>query len=426
MNSEPTLISELNDDNLFVISQYLAFNDIISVSLCNNDLNKSMKQARIWDILCKKYFKPSKNINNSKKNFAEYIEKYGSKSIVMFKQITRLWKLVTRYFETYYKDILKTFKDPLSKDELLHFKTKIESGKSKGCKIPTDYLIFIGECCSGQINAEILNNKFSYGAKRALFNGFYGYYSFYNYNGSSFLLDTNGIITQESILNNSFKNYDKMLLFAGSQSGTVPNFTFLRLTDGKIVKKTSDQTVIDNLPYNESFGAHLTWYVGELMKNHFRITKKGILRFILKDDTHNTVGISNTGNIITRSSPLFIPEMSVTNKRYVFPYRIEIECPDENTSCPRGVLTTRQWRIKKDNTNNIDTVNGPGVIGLYPQVYPGQSLFGYQSCVHQKIPNNCWMEGSFQFIPQNPKNNGDMFELEIARYTTDINKSQWI
>jgi uncharacterized protein affecting Mg2+/Co2+ transport len=37
-------------------------------------------------------------------------------------------------------------------------------------------------------------------------------------------------------------------------------------------------------------------------------------------------------------------------------------------------------QVIRDSTGHEETVTGPGVIGLYPRMYPGCPLFTYESC----------------------------------------------
>lgn len=63
----------------------------------------------------------------------------------------------------------------------------------------------------------------------------------------------------------------------------------------------------------------------------------------------------------------------------------------------------------------LEVVQGPGVIGLYPDVYPGMEVFAYQSICHQRGPGG-WMEG--QFTMRTP--NGQVFSIDVPRFHFEI------
>ena len=162
------------------------------------------------------------------------------------------------------------------------------------------------------------------------------------------------------------------------------------------------------------------------------------MRFPLNDiAVSNCIDIER--DILCRASPIFIAEISnIKHSNFIFPYHIEIECPTDEyliknnkaltTKCPTESksyqLIRRRWFI--DDGGDIEKVEGPGVIGLYPTVFINQTLFYYESCSQQNNPENGEMWGWFVFKRDINDENSDTFELEIKPYKLDWNCCQWI
>jgi ApaG protein len=91
-------------------------------------------------------------------------------------------------------------------------------------------------------------------------------------------------------------------------------------------------------------------------------------------------------------SVLYVPEAN-SNGRYFFTYQCNAEYVADDDK--RYRLTTRQWNIR-DATGHADAVRGPGVVGLYPEMYRGCPRFTYQSCCPLPTPTGT-MGGAFTF-----------------------------
>uniref|UniRef100_A0A7S3DCQ9 ApaG domain-containing protein n=2 Tax=Palpitomonas bilix TaxID=652834 RepID=A0A7S3DCQ9_9EUKA len=82
---------------------------------------------------------------------------------------------------------------------------------------------------------------------------------------------------------------------------------------------------------------------------------------------------------------------------YVFSYNITIS----NKSEKEVQLMTRKWRIE-DGHGKVNTVEGPGVVGLFPHLQPGEE-HRYSSFCPLLTPTGV-MEGSFMFVERNTVN----------------------
>jgi uncharacterized protein affecting Mg2+/Co2+ transport len=81
-----------------------------------------------------------------------------------------------------------------------------------------------------------------------------------------------------------------------------------------------------------------------------------------------------------------------------------------------ATLEDRHWKII-DGQGKVQVVDGPGVIGLFPNVKRG-SVFEYTSCTTQEDTKGM-MEGTFGFV-----NNftGEKFRVVVGRFLLDPNK----
>lgn len=91
--------------------------------------------------------------------------------------------------------------------------------------------------------------------------------------------------------------------------------------------------------------------------------------------------------------------------RYVFAYSIEISNRGEEAV----KLLNRHWHITDDN-NKVEEVRGEGVIGLQPEILPGQS-FQYTSGAIIKTQYGT-MQGSYEMRAAN----GEIFEAKIPAF----------
>lgn len=90
---------------------------------------------------------------------------------------------------------------------------------------------------------------------------------------------------------------------------------------------------------------------------------------------------------------------------YVFLYTIVIS----NEGTEQAQLKSRQWLIT-DANQNVQEVQGPGVVGETPLILPQQS-FSYSSGCILHVPFGM-MQGTYQMT----RANGEAFDVEIAPF----------
>jgi len=142
-------------------------------------------------------------------------------------------------------------------------------------------------------------------------------------------------------------------------------------------------------PLAESFSALLKHHVTNLENGTIGIRDGRISLFPLKN-----IPSATTRNVTITASPLFIPERSTPDKEYLWAYSITLsmdqQVPNSIYDCQ---LTSRHWDITSADGQN-KTVDGPGVIGEYPKMFPG-AKFIYESCCPLGVSSGT-MGGSFQ------------------------------
>lgn len=104
--------------------------------------------------------------------------------------------------------------------------------------------------------------------------------------------------------------------------------------------------------------------------------------------------------------PDYIPEQSSPEAlRFSFSYRVVIT----NESDAKIKLLLRHWLIINAD-GDVETAEGPGVVGYTPQIEPGGS-FEYTSYCPL---NTAWgtMEGSYTMM----REDGEKFDVKIGRF----------
>lgn len=113
-----------------------------------------------------------------------------------------------------------------------------------------------------------------------------------------------------------------------------------------------------------------------------------------------------TEGIRVHAAAQFLPlESDPHAQRYVFQYRITLTNVGEQTAR----LLSRHWVIL-DSENRREDVRGPGVIGEYPKLAPGESYSYVSYCPLRTTWGT--MEGSYTF----ERDSGKRFQVRIGRF----------
>ncbi len=113
-----------------------------------------------------------------------------------------------------------------------------------------------------------------------------------------------------------------------------------------------------------------------------------------------------TEGIRVRAAAQFLPaESDPDGRHFVYVYRIVIS----NEGQRRAKLLTRHWIIR-DAEGNREDVKGPGVIGRFPDLAPGESFTYMSGCPLRTEWGT--MEGTYTF----EREDGDRFLARIGRF----------
>ncbi|MGE0456014.1 MAG: Co2+/Mg2+ efflux protein ApaG [Vicinamibacteria bacterium] len=113
---------------------------------------------------------------------------------------------------------------------------------------------------------------------------------------------------------------------------------------------------------------------------------------------------TTTNGIRIQVEPTYLPDRSGPG-RYLFAYHVRVS----NLGDRKAQLVSRRWVIL-DADGNVETVEGPGVVGQQPVLEPGQS-FEYSSFCPLPTPFGS-MHGSYRMVLPD----GDSFDAEIAPF----------
>lgn len=162
-----------------------------------------------------------------------------------------------------------------------------------------------------------------------------------------------------------------------------------------IMNEGSRGNSLENLNCFQSATNYLDWFTGyaqELTDEAFPFDAKNIYKFY-----HEPSALAETGFVRVSVATAFIPEMSLADPNhphYTHAYRVTMSMAqnvDPKYSCR---LETRHWVIT-DANGKIDKVNGPGVIGEYPVMKPGER-YSYISCTNFRTVTG-EMKGTYTF-----------------------------
>ena len=121
---------------------------------------------------------------------------------------------------------------------------------------------------------------------------------------------------------------------------------------------------------------------------------------------NNTGSDTVTEGIRVQVFPEYVSEQSNPElNRFVYSYRIVIT----NEGDRWAKLLARHWIIINADGDRED-VEGPGVVGFTPELYPGESFEYSSSC---PLDTN-WgtMEGSFKMM----REEGEKFDAKVSRF----------
>jgi ApaG protein len=119
---------------------------------------------------------------------------------------------------------------------------------------------------------------------------------------------------------------------------------------------------------------------------------------------------AETEGFIVRVRPRYLPEQSDPDaRRWVWAYAVEIV----NASSRTAQLISRRWTIT-DALGQVETVEGPGVVGEQPTLNPGDA-YAYGSGCPLATPSGS-MVGSYNMVDDA----GARFDIAIPAFSLDV------
>jgi len=229
--------------------------------------------------------------------------------------------------------------------------------------------------------------------------GFFGGFDFYNKKGNLRLLSVNTIFELDKEVRTNakafpfYKDLAHFIAFGGRSAFHSVQTTCVLMRNESLMKISLQRLWSTYSQGGGGFLGFMKWYRDSLYKNEFLIEQTGAINRMPRHDPGGSVTVTRGLRIQVRS--LYVPEVCPTPSEVTHTYQFELDCAP-GQSPPEGVLESRHFEIGEDG--NIQNVEGPGVIGLYPRIGPGMKVFRYNSCTRfKKRSRDCWMQGSFLF-----------------------------
>lgn len=365
--------SDLPANPLIQIFSYLTVKDLISCSSLNHHWNFLSKENSLWKYFVKRDWALSQLPEGEtlfRNVYVKYMKEYG-RYISCYAKVRTAWDLIISLLEkNQFTHILGSLEKGVSEEELDSYENE------NNVKIPEDLRLSYRF-----YNGQNLNNR-----RTA---GIFGGYQFYDYRTNFAYL---GLHPPKS----------NFIPVAFSPSSSTLHY--VNVLTSEVVVFGADGLIYFLIAPN--WQQYLHEFASSLESGNYEFdsVSRRIVTYPSK------VGISEytTRDVRVQVSPLFVPEQSNLNK-YFFAYRIRMsmakDAPPEH-SC---ILTTRHWIIH-DQNGNQEEVKGPGVIGEYPEMYPG-AFFEYASCCPLSTPTGS-MRGTFQMKYQS----GEIKDIIVPEY----------
>ena len=123
----------------------------------------------------------------------------------------------------------------------------------------------------------------------------------------------------------------------------------------------------------------------------------------------NAMYSKTTNGITVTVTPYFLEDQSSPQEsHYVWAYQVNIT----NSGSVSIKLNHRNWLII-DANGKVINVQGEGVVGEFPTIYPGES-FEYTSGTPLTTSSG-FMEGSYEM----QSDNGNTFDVQIPQFSLD-------
>ncbi|XP_041445771.1 F-box only protein 3 [Xenopus laevis] len=387
-------LMDLPSDPLLVILFYLDFRDLTSCSLVNRRLNQLSNHDLLWKRPSQIYWLVSENkiaqkTQTWKETFITYYKDMG-RYIEHYAKLKQAWDSLKQYLAEHCPKMITSIKAGVLERDLNGVEEKI------GCKLPDDYR------CSLRIH----------NGQKLVVPGLMGSMALSNHYRSEDFLDIDtaaGGFQRRMGLN-------QCLPITFCIHTGLSQYLALADTDGRrrneIFYQCPDQTAhnpaaIDMFITGTSFSQWFTSYVQHVVSGDYPIIWDQIFRYEL-----DKACVATTDDIAVSVSTSFLPELSsIHPPHYFFTYRIRLEMSKDADPEKACQLDSRYWRITNAK-DQVEEVQGPGVVGDYPQLRPGR-VYEYTSCTSFSTSSG-YMEGYYTFHRIDKKQ--ETFNVVIPRF----------
>ncbi|GBM45339.1 F-box only protein 3, partial [Araneus ventricosus] len=320
----------------------------------NKRLYDLSKEEKHWKKLCRKYWlQTSRPYGRTwEEHFIHWYRDMGA-YIHCYAHLKKTWDRILSYFKVNCPLIYQTIKDGVSEEELDRVEESIGLEK-----LPNDFR------CSYRIH----------NGQRLTSPGLMGSMSIPGHYRSESLLDLDtilvgyrggegllGCIPLTLCLHSGLTQY----LAVTDTDGYEPNNIFYPITGEPV----NGKTCLDAFISGTSFQDWLTAHADHLVNDDFPILQDQPFRFL-----HDPAAEETTNDITVSVATCFLPEISkIHPPKFFHTYRITMSMSPDAPQSEACQLETRHWTITDDNGSE-EQVDGPGVVGEYPVMYPGASF----------------------------------------------------
>ncbi|XP_056383659.1 F-box only protein 3 [Hyla sarda] len=387
-------LADLPSDPLLLILSYLDFRDLLSCSFLNRRFNQLCNHDPLWKWPCLKYWlvsedKKTQKNHSWKTTFIEYYTDLG-RYIHHYANLKAAWDALKAYLEEHCPRMISSLKAGVQEEDLNTIEDRI------GSKLPDDYR------CSLRIH----------NGQKLVVPGLMGSMALSNHYRSEDLLDIDtaaGGFQRRIGLNQCLPitfcihtGLSQYLALADIE-GRCRNEIFYQCPD----QTTHNPAALDMFVTGTSFTQWFTSYVQHVVSGDYPIIRDQIFRY-----EHDKDCVATTDEITISVSTSFLPELSsIHPPHYFFTYRIRMEMAKNALPEKACQLDSRYWRITNAK-GNVEEVQGPGVVGDYPQLRAGR-VYEYTSCTTFSTTSG-YMEGSYTFHRLDNKN--EVFTVAIPRF----------
>ncbi|KFM69163.1 F-box only protein 3, partial [Stegodyphus mimosarum] len=374
MERKPSL-NDLPSELINQIFSHLDYNDLKNCKCLNKRFYALAKDENHWRELCKLYWlETSCPLGRTwEEHFAYWYRDMGL-YIDCYANLKRTWEKIVTFFKINCPQIYQTIKSGVSEEDL----DVVEEGLGLGQKLPIDMR------CSYRIH----------NGQRLTSPGIMGSMSIPGHYKSESLLDLDtilvgfrereglkGCIPLTLCLHSGLTQY----LAVTDEDGYEPNTIFYPVQSESAHNRRSMDAFISGTSFQDWLSAH----ADHLANEDYVIIQDQPFRFL-----HDPAAEETTGYITVSVATCFLPEVSKINPpKFFHTYRITMTMSPDAPQSESCQLETRHWIITDDNGSE-EQVDGPGVVGEYPVMYPGASFSWVSSTSFSTTYGN--MKGCFR------------------------------